>query len=225
MKVVLKMKNKDLFKIGESIADSYVKKYEYPFEVLPHIKDIILEIGSKLDSDFYLLKENVWVHESAKISASSDITGPCIIDSNAEIRPNAYIRGNAIIGKNCVFGNSCEIKNSILYDNVQVPHFNYVGDSILGNFSHMGAGSITSNVKSDKTLVVIKNKDEKVETKLKKVGAFLGDFVEVGCNSVLNPGTVVMPNTNIYPLTMIRGVIDGDMIVKSMDNIIKKENV
>lgn len=219
------MKNKDLFQIGESIANSFIQKYEYPFEVLPNIGNIILEIGSTLGSDYYLLKENVWVHESVKISDNITISGPCIIDKNADIRPGAYIRGNVIIGKNCVFGNSCEIKNAILYDNVQVPHFNYVGDSILGNYSHMGAGSITSNVKSDKTLVVIKNKEEKMETNLKKVGAFLGDFVEVGCNSVLNPGTIVMKNSNIYPLVMIRGVIPENSIVKSMDNIVKKENV
>lgn len=217
------MKNKDLFRIGESIADCYIKKYEYPFEVLSNIENIILEIGSKLGKDFYLFKSNIWIHKTAKISESANITGPCIIDSNSEIRPNAYIRGNAIIGKNCVFGNSCEIKNSILYDNVQIPHFNYVGNSILGNFSHMGAGSITSNVKSDKGLVIIKNKEERHETNLKKVGAFLGDFVEIGCNSVLNPGTIIMPNTNVYPLTMVRGVIEENMIVKSMDNIVKKE--
>jgi len=219
------MKTKDLFKLGNSIADLYIKKYEYPYEVLPNIKDIILEIIANLDKDYYMLEENVFVHKSAKISESANINGPCIIDMGAEIRPGAYIRGNAIIGKNSVLGNSCEIKNSILYDNVQVPHFNYVGDSILGNFSHMGAGSITSNVKSDKTLVVIKNKEEKIETNLKKVGAFLGDYVEIGCNSVLNPGTIILPNSSVYPLTMIRGVIPENSIVKSMNNIVSKENI
>jgi len=217
------MKTKDLFKLGNSIAHDYIIKYEYPFEVLPHIKDIIIEIGNSLGKDYIKIKENVWVHESSKIDESAVINGPCIIDSNTEIRPHAYIRGNAIIGKNAVFGNSCEIKNAILYDNTQVPHFNYVGDSILGNYAHMGAGSITSNVKSDKTLVVIKNKEEKQETNLKKVGAFLGDYVEIGCNSVLTPGTIVMPNSNIYPLTMVRGVIPSNSIVKSMDNIILKK--
>lgn len=217
------MKTKDLFKLGNSIAHDYIIKYEYPFEVLPHIKDIILEIGNSLGKDYIKIKENVWVHESSKIDESAVINGPCIIDSNTEIRPHAYIRGNAIIGKNAVFGNSCEIKNAILYDNTQVPHFNYVGDSILGNYAHMGAGSITSNVKSDKTLVVIKNKEEKQETNLKKVGAFLGDYVEIGCNSVLTPGTIVMPNSNIYPLTMVRGVIPSNSIVKSIDNIILKK--
>lgn len=217
------MKNKDLFKLGHSIAYKYIEKYVYPYEVLPNIKDIILEIGNKLDDNYVKLENNVWIHKSAKVSNSAIINGPCIIDENTEIRPSAYIRGNAIIGKNCVFGNSCEIKNSILFDNVQVPHFNYVGDSILGNFSHMGAGSITSNVKSDKSLVVIKNKEEKLETHLKKVGAFLGDYVEIGCNSVLNPGTVILPNTNVYPLTSVRGVIPENSVVKSMNDIILKK--
>lgn len=216
------MTNKELFLLGESIFDSYIKKYQYPFEVLPHIKDIILEISSLLETDFLKLKEDVFVHKSAIISDKATIIGPCIIDSMAEIRPNAFIRENVIIGKNCVVGNSCEIKNSLLYDNVQVPHFNYVGDSILGNYSHMGAGSITSNVKSDKSKVIIKNKEEKIETNLKKVGAFLGDYVEIGCNSVLTPGTIVGSNTTIYPLVMTRGVIDSNMIVKSMENIVKK---
>ena len=217
------MKNKDLFKLGHSIAYKYIEKYVYPYEVLPNIKDIILEIGNKLDDNYIKLENNVWIHKSAKVSNSAIINGPCIIDENTEIRPGAYIRGNAIIGKNCVFGNSCEIKNSILFDNVQVPHFNYVGDSILGNFSHMGAGSITSNVKSDKSLVVIKSKEEKLETNLKKVGAFLGDYVEIGCNSVLNPGTVILPNTSVYPLTSVRGVIPKNSIVKSMNDIILKK--
>ena len=214
------MKNKDLFK-GSSIASNYINSYEYPFEVLPNIKNIILEIGNNLSDDYYLLKENVWISKTAKISETANINGPCIIDSNAEIRPSAYIRGNAIIGKNSVLGNSCEIKNSILYDNVQVPHFNYVGDSILGEFSHMGAGSITSNVKSDKSLVIIKG-ENKLETNLKKVGAFLGDYVEIGCNSVLTPGTIIGRNSTVYPLVMVRGVIKDNTIVKSMDNIVEK---
>lgn len=217
------MKNKDLFKIGHSIAYKYIEKYVYPYEVLPNIKDIILEIGNKLDDNYIKLENNVWIHKSAKVSNSAIINGPCIIDENTELRPGAYVRGNAIIGKNCVFGNSCEIKNSILFDNVQVPHFNYVGDSILGNFSHMGAGSITSNVKSDKSLVVIKNNEEKQITNLKKVGAFLGDYVEIGCNSVLNPGTVILPNTSVYPLTSVRGVIPENSIVKSMNEIVLKK--
>ena len=216
------MKNKDLFVIGESIADSYIKKYEYPFEVLPHIGEIILEIGEHLGNDYDLLEDNIWISKTVNIPKTATIIGPCIIDHNASIRPGAFIRGNAIIGKNSVLGNSCEIKNAILYDNVQVPHFNYVGDSILGNYSHMGAGSITSNVKSDKTNVVIKGKEE-IETNLRKVGAFLGDYVEIGCNAVLNPGTIIGCNTSVYPLVMVRGVIDSKKIVKDMNNIISKE--
>lgn len=218
------MKNKELFIIGNSIADLYIKKYEFPYEVLPNIKDIIIEIGNNLSNDYFLLKENVWVHKNSKISETAFINGPCIIDFNAEIRHCAFIRGNAIIGKNSILGNSCEIKNSILYDNVQVPHFNYIGDSILGNYSHMGAGSITSNVKSDKTLVKIKNKDQIIETNLKKVGAFLGDYVEVGCNSVLNPGTIIGVKSSIYPLTSVRGVIESNSIVKDMKTIIRKKD-
>lgn len=217
------MKNKDLFKIGESIADSYIKEFKYPYEVLPNIKEIVLEIGKNLGDDFYLLKESVWIHKTSIVSENATVLGPCIIDSNTEIRPGAYIRGNVIIGKNSVLGNSSEIKNSILYDNVEVPHFNYVGDSILGNFSHMGAGSITANLKSDKSLVVIKDRELEYKTNLKKVGSFLGDYVEVGCNSVLFPGTIVGNNTNIYPLTSVRGVIPENSIVKSMDNIIEKK--
>ena len=216
------MTNKDLFIIGDSIADTYIKKYEYPFDVLPNIKNIILEIGANLDDSYYLLKENVWISKNANVSSNVTINSPCIIDSNAEIRTGAYIRGNAIIGKNTVLGNSCEIKNAILYDNVQVPHFNYVGDSILGNYAHMGAGSITSNIKSDKTNVVIKG-EEKIETNLRKVGAFLGDYVEIGCNSVLTPGTIIGCNSIIYPLVMVRGVIPSNRIVKNINNIVERK--
>lgn len=219
------MKTKDIFLTNASIADSFIKEYEYPFDVLPNIKEYIIKLGNTLSDDYQKLEDNIWIHKNAIVNKSAELHGPCIIDEGAEIRCNAYIRGSVIIGKNSVLGNSCEIKNAILYDNVQVPHFNYVGDSILGNYSHMGAGSITSNVKSDKTLVVIKNDEEKIETNLKKVGAFLGDYVEVGCNSVLTPGTIVMRNSNIYPLTMVRGVIPENSIVKSMDKIVKKENL
>ena len=215
------MKNEDLFKIGESIADIYIKKYIYPHEVLPNIKDIILEIGNKLNEDYELIGKNIWISKTVIIPKTANINGPCIIDHNTEIRPGAFIRGNVIIGKNCVLGNSCEMKNSILYDNVQIPHFNYVGDSIIGNYSHMGAGSITSNIKSDKTNIVIKG-NKKIETNLRKVGAFLGDYVEIGCNSVLNPGTIIGCNTIVYPLTMIRGVIDGNKIVKSQNEIVER---
>ena len=212
------MTNKELFKTENSIAVEYIKKYQYPFEVLPNIHDIILEIGKSLGDDYKKIDDNIWIHESVKLPNFYTIVGPCIIDENAEIRPSAYIRGNVLIGKNSVLGNSCEIKNSILYDNVEVPHFNYVGDSILGFKAHMGAGSITSNLKSTKTNVVI----NKIETNLRKVGAFLGDNVEIGCNSVLNPGTVIGCNTIVYPLTMVRGVIKENKIVKTMDNIVER---
>ena len=215
------MKNKDLFITNNSIADKYIKEYIYPYEVLPHIKDIILEIGNNLDSKYNLIDENIWISKTVNIPNNVTIKGPCIIDHNAEIRPGAFIRGNVIIGKNSVLGNSCEMKNAILYDNVQVPHFNYVGDSILGEFAHMGAGSITSNIKSDKTNVVIKGK-EKIETNLRKVGAFLGNNVEIGCNAVLNPGTIIGCNTIVYPLTMVRGVIEGNKIVKNTNEIIER---
>ena len=217
------MKINELFLSDNSIAINYIRKYEYPYMVLSFIKDIIIEIGNNLSNDYELKGDNVWIHKEAKVDESSKIIGPCIIDANAKIRHTAYIRGNVIIGKNCVLGNSCEIKNAILFDEVQVPHFNYVGDSILGYHSHLGAGVIISNLKSDKKNVVIKYNDKKQETNLRKVGAFLGDYVEVGCNSVLNPGTIIGSNTIIYPLTSVRGVIESNMIVKKEDIIIKKE--
>lgn len=219
------MKTKEIFINLNTIADDLIKRYEYPFEILPNIKEYIIELGNTLDDDYIKKEDNIWIHKSADVSESAKIIGPCIIDSNAIVRHCAFIRGSVIIGKNAVLGNSCEIKNAILFDDVQVPHFNYIGDSILGYHSHMGAGSITSNVKSDKKLVVIKNKNNSIETNLKKVGSFLGDFVEVGCNSVLNPGTIIGSNTNIYPLTSVRGIIPSNSIVKNMNNIIKKENV
>ncbi|MBR3280797.1 MAG: UDP-N-acetylglucosamine pyrophosphorylase [Clostridia bacterium] len=218
------MKNNELFLTQNSIAIDLINKYEYPYEVLPHIKDYILNIGENLSDDYILVAENAWAHKTAKIAATASITGPAIIDGGAEIRQCAFIRGGVIVGKNSVLGNSCEMKNAILFDNVQVPHFNYVGDSILGYKSHMGAGSITSNVKSDKTNVVIKGLNSNIETNLKKVGAFLGDYVEVGCNSVLNPGTIVGPNTSIYPLTSVRGVIPPNSIVKTMESIVEKRS-
>lgn len=219
------MKNKDLFLEKESLAYDDIMDYESPYDVLPNIKDIILSIGKNLGKEYVEVKENVWIHESAKVSESASITGPCIIDEGAEVRQCAFIRGNAIIGKNAVFGNSCEIKNAILFNNVQVPHFSYVGDSILGYKSHMGASSIISNFKSDKKNIVIHNGEERIEINLRKVGAFLGDYVEIGCGAVLNPGTVVMPNSNVYPLTSVRGVIPANSIVKSMDNIVKKYDI
>ena len=218
------MKTKDIFISDNSIAISLIKKYEYPYMVLPEIKDYIINLGKTLPKEYELLGDNIWIHKTAKMANTASITGPCIIDENAQIRHCAFIRGAVIIGKNSILGNSCEIKNAILFDNVEVPHFNYVGDSILGYASHMGAGSITSNIKSDKKNIVIKNQEMKLETNLRKVGAFLGDNVEIGCNTVLNPGTVVGPNTNVYPLVSVRGVIPGNSIVKSMDNIVLKEN-
>lgn len=217
------MKTKDIFLSSESIAIDLINQYEYPFQILPNIKEYIIELGSKLGPEYTLHDENIWIHQNAKVAKSALINGPCIIDDSAEIRHCAFIRGSAIIGKNSILGNSCEIKNSIIFDNVQVPHFNYIGDSILGAHSHMGAGSITSNIKSDRSLIKIKDNDEVYETNMKKIGAFLGDYVEVGCNSVLNPGTIIGPHSNIYPLTSVRGVIPSYSIVKDMKNIIKKE--
>lgn len=217
------MKTKDIFLTNASIADGFIKEYEYPFEVLPNIKEYIIKLGNTLSDDYQKLEDNIWIHKNAIVNKSAELHGPCIIDEGAEIRCNAYIRGSVIIGKNSVLGNSCEIKNAILYDNVQVPHFSYVGDSILGSHSHMGASSIISNLKSDKKNIVIKFDGKLIETGMRKIGAFLGDNVEIGCGCVLNPGTIVMPNSNIYPLTSVRGVIKENKIVKDMNNIINKE--
>lgn len=221
-----KIKIQELYTLENTIASSIFKDIEYPWEVLPKISNYIIEQGEKLPLDKYEeISKNVWVAKNATIAPTAYIKGPVIIDENAEIRHCAFIRGNAIIGKNAVVGNSTELKNVILFDNVQVPHYNYVGDSILGYKSHMGAGSITSNVKSDKKLVVIKSKqtNEKIETNLKKVGAMIGDFVEVGCGSVLNPGTIIGKNANIYPLSSVRGVIPENSIYKNQNEIITKE--
>ena len=214
------MKNKDLFLTNNSIAIDLINQYKYPFEVLPYIKKYIIEKGQKLDDTYKLVGENIWVANDAIVDSTVSITGPCIIDKGAEIRHNAFIRGSVIIGKNAVLGNSCEIKNAILFDEVQVPHFNYVGDSILGYKAHLGAGVITSNLKSDKSDVIIKGK-ELLKTNLKKVGAFIGDNVEIGCNSVLNPGTIIGVNTSVYPLTSVRGAVDANMIVKQNEIVNK----
>ena len=217
------VKINELFDLNETIAKEIFSGKEFPWEVLPCIKTFIIELGDKLPKDkFNEIKPNVWVAKSAKIFESAYIDAPCIIDEEAEIRQCAFIRGSAIIGKKAVVGNSCEIKNAILFNNVQVPHFNYVGDSILGYKAHMGAGSVTSNVKSDKTLVVIKDKEETYETKLKKVGAMLGDNVEIGCNSVLCPGSVVGRNTIVYPLSMVRGVVEEKVIYKSKSEVAER---
>lgn len=213
----------ELFDTDKTIAKKIFENKEYPWEVLPCIKDFIVELGKNLPKEIYdEIKENVWVAKSANVFDSAYIAGPCIIDEKAEVRQCAFIRGSAIIGKNVVLGNSCEIKNAILFDNVQVPHFNYVGDSILGYKAHMGAGSVTSNVKSDKTLVVIKDENERIETNLKKVGAMLGDNVEVGCNSVLCPGSVIGRGTTIYPLSMVRGVVKENSIYKGKNDIVER---
>ena len=215
----------DLYDLSHTQASEYLSGFTYPWEALAGIGDLIVEIGSKLDPELYdKVGENVWISKSAKIFPNNYIAGPCIIGHKTEVRPGAFIRGNALVGENCVVGNSTELKNVILFDNVQVPHYNYVGDSILGYKSHMGAGSITSNVKSDKTLVVIKTQDksEEYRTERKKVGAMLGDYVEVGCGSVLNPGTVIGRESNIYPLSPVRGIVPERSIYKANGNVVKK---
>ncbi len=195
----------------------------YPWELLPEISSFILELGKRLPADkFTQVKENIWVANSAKVAPSACLNGPLIVDEEAEIRHCAFVRGNAIVGKGAVVGNSTELKNVILFNKVQVPHYNYVGDSILGFKAHMGAGSITSNVKSDKTLVAVKNGDMEIETGLKKFGAMIGDYVEVGCNSVLNPGTVIGRNSNIYPVSMVRGYVPAGSIYKKRGEIAEK---
>ena len=213
----------DLYDLTQTMAGEALGKLTYPWEMLPGIGDLIVELGKTLDPDVYEQRgENIWIARSAKIAPTASITGPVIIGEDTEVRPGAFIRGKALVGCHCVVGNSTELKNVILFNNVLVPHYNYVGDSILGYKSHMGAGSITSNVKSDKKLVVVKGSEKTWETGLKKFGAMLGDHVEVGCNSVLNPGTVIGRNSNIYPLTPVRGVVPSDSIVKKMDDIVEK---
>ena len=222
----MQLKIQELYSLDQTIAKELLETKEYPWEVLSEIKKYILELGEQLSKDkFEKIDEDIWIAKSVKIAKTAEIAGPCIIDENTEIRPSAFIRGGVIVGKNCVVGNSTELKNCILFNNVQVPHFNYIGDSILGYKSHLGAGALTSNVKSDKTLVKIKiNEENKViETGLKKVGAMVGDFVEGGCNSVLCPGTVIGKNTNIYPLSMVRGVVNENSILKDNNNIVKKK--
>lgn len=218
-----KCKIKNLYNLNETIAKELLESVTYPWEALPKIEEFIIKIGNNLDADVYEKKgDNIWIAKSAKIAPTAYINGPAIIGEDAEVRHCAFIRGKAIVGNGAVVGNSTELKNVILFNKVQVPHYNYVGDSILGFKAHMGAGSITSNVKSDKKLVIVKNREEKVETGLKKFGAMLGDNVEVGCNSVLNPGTVVGKNSNIYPLSCVRGVIPENCIYKNKNEIVEK---
>jgi len=214
---------KDLYDLNETIAKGLFEGKTYPWEVLSEIGEFIKKLGPSLPKDKFEEKaEHVWIAKSVKIADTATINGPLIIDEDTEVRPGAFIRGNAIVGKNCVVGNSTELKNVVLFNTVQVPHYNYVGDSVLGTHSHMGAGAITSNVKADKTLVVVKNGEEQIATGLKKFGAMLGDYVEVGCNSVLNPGTVIGRNSNVYPLSSVRGVVPADSIYKGNDKIVKK---
>ena len=214
----------NLYDLEKTIAKKLMEKYTYPWEVLAHIKEYILQLGETLSEDEYnKLGENIWIHKTAKVFPSAYIGENTSVCANAEIRHCAFIRGNAIIGENTVVGNSTELKNVILFNNVQVPHYNYVGDSILGYKSHMGAGSITSNVKSDKRLVIIKKGNDVVETGIKKVGAMIGDNVEVGCGSVLNPGTIIGRNTNIYPLSSVRGVVKENSIYKNQNDVVEKQ--
>ena len=213
----------DLYDLDHTLAADYLRSFTYPWEALKGIKDLILTLGAALDPQEYEeVSEHVWVHKTAKVFPSAYLGAPCIIGPETEVRHCAFIRGSALVGANCVVGNSCELKNVILFDHVQTPHYNYVGDSILGYYSHMGAGSITSNVKSDKKLVVVHNGTEQIETGLKKFGAMLGDHVEVGCNSVLNPGTVIGRNSNVYPTSCVRGVVPENSIFKNNGVIAEK---
>lgn len=213
----------NLYNLDETIAKELFRDLEYPWEALPKISSFILELGSRLPEEKYEKRgEDVWVAKSAKVATTAYINGPAIIDEEAEIRHCAFIRGSAVVGKGAVVGNSTELKNVVLFNKVQVPHYNYVGDSILGYKSHMGAGSITSNVKSDKTLVTVKEGADRIETGLKKFGAMLGDEVEVGCGSVLNPGTVIGPHSNIYPLSMVREVVPAGSIYKKRGEVVEK---
>ncbi|MDE7182420.1 MAG: UDP-N-acetylglucosamine pyrophosphorylase [Clostridia bacterium] len=218
------METLSLYDLNFTFAEKYLKAFKYPWEALAGLKDFIISLGKTLKkSDFAEVLPNVWVHKSAEISSAAHLGAPCIIGEETEVRHCAFIRGGALIGRGCVVGNSTELKNVILFDGVQAPHFNYVGDSILGHKAHLGAGAITSNIKSDKSPVSIKAEGQTINTGLKKVGAFVGDFVEVGCNSVLNPGTVIGRNTNIYPLSSVRGVIPESSIYKGGGEITAKK--
>jgi len=216
------LKTLQLFDLNHSLAANYLTGFEYPWLALKGIRNLILELGPALGDDYTEITPQVWVHKIASVAPTAYLGAPCIIGAGTEIRHCAFIRGSALVGENCVVGNSVELKNVILFDNVQVPHFNYVGDSILGYKSHMGAGAVTSNVKSDQTPVVVKNGSEKMETGLKKFGAMLGDFVEVGCNSVLNPGTVIGRHSNVYPTSCVRGVVPENSIWKNSGVVVAK---
>lgn len=214
-----------LFDTDKTIAHKIFEGKTYPWEVLPFIGNFIIELGKMLDHSLYTeIRENVWVAKDAEIFESAYIKGPCIIDCGTEVRHCAFIRGNVIVGKNCVVGNSTEVKNSIIFDNTQIPHYNYVGDSVLGYHSHLGAGSITSNVKSDHSNVIVCLNGKKIPTGLRKMGAMVGDYVEVGCGSVLNPGTIVGKNSNVYPLSSVRGYVAENSIYKNKNEIVEKED-
>lgn len=216
-------KTENMYDLKQTIAAELLEGVTYPWEALPNISDFILSLGKKLDTERFEKKgDDIWIAKTAKVAPTASLNGPLIIDEDAEIRHCAFIRGSVIVGKGSVVGNSTELKNVVIFNSVQVPHYNYVGDSILGYKSHMGAGSITSNVKSDKSLVVVKSAEESIETGLKKFGAMLGDYVEVGCNSVLNPGSVIGRHTNIYPLSMVRGVVSANSIYKNKNEIVAK---
>lgn len=220
------MNIKDIVDIEHTIGKSIFMGDQQFYEIISKIKNYVIEIGNSLDCNQYdRVGDNIWISKSATIDKSAKIMGPCIIDDYTEVRHCAYIRGGVIVGKNCVIGNSCELKNTIIFDNCQIPHFNYIGDSIMGYHSHIGAGVIVTNLKSDKSNVVIKMSDSKIETGLRKLGSVIGNYVEVGCNSTLFPGTIINSNVNIYPLTRVRGVIPGNSIVKSENVIVKKEEI
>ena len=217
------IRTSDLYDLSHTLAGNYLAGFAYPWQALKGIRNLILDLGMTLGEDYTEIAPTVWVHKTAVVAPTAYLGAPCIIGAHTEVRHCAFIRGSALVGEHCVVGNSVELKNVILFDDVQVPHFNYVGDSVLGYKSHMGAGSVTSNIKSDKTLIVVKNGSEQLETGMKKIGAMLGDYVEVGCNSVLNPGTVVGRNSNIYPTSCVRGVVPPMSIWKQDGRVVKKE--
>ena len=211
-----------LYDLSHTLSAPYLEQFNYPWEALKGIKEYIISLGSTLGEEYTQVSEHVWIHNTAKVAPTAYLGAPCIIGAETEVRHCAFIRGSALVGDSCVVGNSVELKNVIIFDYVEVPHFNYVGDSILGYKSHMGAGSVTSNIKSDQSLVVIHHGESRIPTGLLKVGAFLGDHVEIGCNSVLNPGTVVCPGSNVYPLSCVRGVVPGNSIWKTGGVMVEK---
>lgn len=217
------IKTRDLFDLEKTLAADFLSRYEYPWEALPHIKEFILQLGKALsDTEYRQLSDTVWISPEAHIAPSAFIEGPAVIGPGTQIRHCAFIRGSVLTGANCVVGNSTEVKNAILFDNVQVPHFNYVGDSVLGYKAHMGAGAVTSNVKSDRTFVTVRADGEQIVSNMKKFGAMVGDYAEIGCNTVLNPGTIIGRHTNIYPCSCVRGVIPADSIYKNSGKTVRK---